>query len=127
MQSCHGHRRFGFRDRGRRDHWGNKTVALSGNGLNEAGLLGVVFESLTDLADGAVDAVVGIEENPFSQILSTMSSRLTTWPLWLSKIDRLRAGYVPVSRHDRRAKACKRENRIRNRLRILQTRIAGLF
>ena len=41
----------------------DEAVSLAGDGLNEAGIFGVVFERLADFADGGVDAVLGIDED----------------------------------------------------------------
>jgi hypothetical protein len=43
-------------------HGGDKTIPSPGDGLDEARLFGIVLQYLADLADGAVDAVVGIEK-----------------------------------------------------------------
>jgi hypothetical protein len=43
--------------------WSDKTISLAADGLNEAGGIGIVFQGLADLADGGVDAVVGVEED----------------------------------------------------------------
>jgi hypothetical protein len=31
--------------------------------MHEAGLIGIIFQSLADLSDGGVDAVLGVDEN----------------------------------------------------------------
>ena len=41
-------------------------ISLTGIGQYEAGPLGIITQSLTNLADGTVDAVVGVEENALS-------------------------------------------------------------
>src|SRR6185503_7859392 len=46
----------------RTENRGHEAIPSTGNRLNETGLLGIVLEDLADLADGAVDAVVNIEE-----------------------------------------------------------------
>jgi hypothetical protein len=43
-----------------------KPVTPAGDGLHKARSLGVIFQHLSNLADGGVDAVVGVEENIFS-------------------------------------------------------------
>ena len=53
-------RRFFFGD------WGYKTVSPAGEGFDKARLLRIVFQDLTDFADGAVDAVVSIEKDIFA-------------------------------------------------------------
>ena len=53
-------RRFFFGD------WGYETVSPAGEGFDETRLLRIVFQDLTDFADGAVDAVVGIEKDVFA-------------------------------------------------------------
>ena len=47
---------------GRTEDRRHEAIPSAGNGLNETGLLGIVLEDLADLADGAVDAVVHVEE-----------------------------------------------------------------
>ena len=58
----------------RLDH-GNEAVSPSGDGLHESRSLGVVLQYLANLADGGVDAVVGVEEdvlapNPFYDLVT---------------------------------------------------------
>ena len=45
---------------------GNESVSPAGERLDIARLLRIVLEHLADFADGAVDAVVGIEKDVFS-------------------------------------------------------------
>src|SRR5208337_1082143 len=44
----------------------DKPVSLAGNGLYEARLIGIVSQHLADLADGAINAVVGIQKDAFA-------------------------------------------------------------
>jgi hypothetical protein len=41
----------------------NEAVSLAGYSLYEPGLLGIILQHLPNFADGAVDAVIGVEEN----------------------------------------------------------------
>jgi len=41
----------------------NKTVTFAGNGLDEPRVFWIVLEHLPDLADGAIDAVIGVKKN----------------------------------------------------------------
>src|SRR6185437_11408940 len=44
----------------------NKSVALAGDRLHKTRLLGIVFQCVTDFADGRVDAVFRINEDVFT-------------------------------------------------------------
>src|SRR5262249_32628581 len=41
----------------------NKAIPLAGNCLDKLRLFGIVLQDLANLADGAPDAVIGVEEN----------------------------------------------------------------
>src|SRR5277367_5376835 len=45
------------------DDQGDEAISLPSHGLYESWGLGVIFQDLTKLADGAADTVVGIQEN----------------------------------------------------------------
>ena len=42
----------------------DETIALASDGLYEARLFGIIPQDLADLADGAIDAVVGVKRDP---------------------------------------------------------------
>jgi len=57
------------------DQRSNEAVTLARDGLYEAWLLGVIPERLPNLADGGVDAVLGVEKNvlapdPFDDLIA---------------------------------------------------------
>src|SRR6202012_5340788 len=41
----------------------DEAIALAGDGLEEARVFGIVAQGLADLADGGVDAVLGVDED----------------------------------------------------------------
>ena len=44
-------------------HWRDEPVSPPGDGLHEPGLFSIVLQYLANLADGGIDAVVGVEED----------------------------------------------------------------
>ena len=46
--------------------FGSKAIAFSGNGAEEARILGIVFESLAGFADSSIVAVVSINKDAFT-------------------------------------------------------------
>ena len=45
---------------------GDEAIAFAGHGLDEAGMVGIVFQSLANFADGGIDAVLGVDEDFFA-------------------------------------------------------------
>ena len=45
---------------------GNEPVTLAGDGLHETRPLWVIAKDIADLADGSIDAVLGVEKDPLA-------------------------------------------------------------